>query len=140
MRPQAGLRVNPIKKFRERDGGNAVPQPADDIGDARKGVSCPGVHTGYFAATSGGNDVPVRSPLRRTDARRCSGSQQFNRFVANAAWWHVQDALVRDTVSVAAQHAEPGKRIFHLAALIEACAADQLVRNTRSQQGLFNRA
>ena len=36
MRPQSGFGVDAIKQLRKRDGRNAIPQPADHIGNPRK--------------------------------------------------------------------------------------------------------
>ena len=60
---------------------------------------------------------------------RSGGAQQVHRLLANPARWHVDDALMRDPVGITAQDAQPGERILHLAALIEARATDELVRN-----------
>ena len=94
MRAQARLGIHPVEEFGKCHGSDTVAQSANHVSNARKGVPRACVHARYFATTSGGDDVSEGGSIRRIDARRCGGAQQFNCFVTDTAWRHVENALI----------------------------------------------
>ena len=66
-------------------------------------------------------------------------AEGVQRALAEAASWHVEDALEGRHVMVVAQDAQVGQRVLDLAALVEARAAHELVGQPVAQEGLLER-
>ena len=74
-----------------------------------------------------------------TDSRRHGCPECLDGLVADRPGRHVDDPLEGDRVRVAAQDPQVGQRVLHLAALVEAGPADQLVADPVAQERLLDR-
>ena len=83
-----------------------------------------------------------RSGARRRAGCRFSRDQRFSsceRAVADAAGRDVDDAHQGDGVERVLDQAQVGEQVLHLAALVEAGAADEPVRDVAADERLFDR-
>ena len=76
--------------------------------------------------------------LPQADAARLGpGAQLLHRLLADPARRHVDDPLQRHAVGGVARQPHVGQRVLDLAALVEAGAADELVRDAEAHERLF---